>query len=143
MYIFSAFKWTIFLSKIKKRGRDAMFKIFNENSCGLWVGDCVVRAVSILTDQNWDDTYMDLALQGFRMCNMPSANVVWGQYLIDKGYEMYSIKPTTVKEFCKSHPNGKYLLATGSHVIAIIDGDYYDAWDSGNELIIYYFTKEV
>jgi hypothetical protein len=33
-------------------------------------------------------------------------------------------------------------VGTGTHVVAVIDGDYYDAWDSGNEVIDRYFTRE-
>ena len=28
------------------------------------------------------------------------------------------------------------------NVIAVIDGDYYDSWDSGNEVPIYYWKQE-
>jgi hypothetical protein len=47
----------------------------------------------------------------------------------------------TVSDFCNEHKQGKYLLATGSHVIAVKDGDYYDTWDSGDEIPVYYFER--
>jgi hypothetical protein len=47
----------------------------------------------------------------------------------------------TIKEFCKDHPIGDYLLGTGSHVVAVLDGNYYDTWDSGSEVPIYYFKR--
>jgi hypothetical protein len=47
-----------------------------------------------------------------------------------------------VKEFCYDNPKGSFLVGTGTHVVAVIDGDYYDAWDSGNEVIDRYFTRE-
>jgi len=48
----------------------------------------------------------------------------------------------TVKDFCTDNPQGRYIVATQSHVVAIIDGDYYDTWDSGTEPIIYFWKKE-
>jgi len=35
------------------------------------------------------------------------------------------------------------ILATGTHVIAVGDGNYYDTWDSGQEVPIYYWRKEI
>ena len=124
-----------------------MFIRMNPNPSQNLVGDCVIRAISILTNTSWDYTYMEIALKGYEMRDMPSSNEVWGAYLKSLGYNRYVIPNTcpvcyTVDQFCKDHPDGKYLLATGTHVVAIIDGDYYDTWNSGNEIPIYYFTRE-
>ena len=99
-------------------------------------------------NEDWDKIYMDIAIQGYMLHDMPSANFVWGAYLYDNGYRRYIIPNTcpdcyTVIDFCKDYPQGKYLLATGSHVVAVQDGNYYDAWDSGYEVPIYYWQKEV
>ena len=48
----------------------------------------------------------------------------------------------TVEQFCVDNDRGLFLLATGSHVVAVKDGLYFDAWDSGNEIPIYYWRKE-
>ena len=53
-----------------------------------------------------------------------------------------SIISATVREFAKDHPEGKYILGTGTHAVAVIDGDYIDTWDSGDEVPIYYFQEE-
>lgn len=90
---------------------------------------------------------MEIVLEGYEMYDMPSSNEVWSNYLQSQGYMKQIIPNTcpacyTIRNFCEDHPEGKYLLATGSHVVAAIDGNYYDTWDSGNEIPIYYFTKE-
>ena len=119
---------------------------YNTNPVSNLVGDCVVRAISILTDETWDDVYWGIAIQGFLIKDMPSSNSVWGEYLTRKGFRRKVIPNTcpacySVREFCEEHPYGKYLLATGSHVIAVVDGDYYDTWDSGDEIPIYYWER--
>jgi len=111
------------------------------------VGDCVIRGISLLTEKPWEYTYIEIVVQGYDMYDMPSSNEVWGEYLKSKGYNKYIIpnscpKCYSVRQFCEDHPKGRYLLATGSHVIAVINGDYLDTWNSGDEVPIYYFTKE-
>jgi hypothetical protein len=34
-----------------------------------------------------------------------------------------------------------YVLGTGSHAVAVVDGFYYDAWESGREQPIFYYEK--
>ena len=120
---------------------------FNPNPAGQRVGDCVIRAISKLTGQDWEQTYIGVAVQGYISYDMPSSNAVWAEYLRRRGFRRYVIPDTcpdcyTVKDFCIDNPQGAFLLATGSHVVAVVDGDYYDAWDSGSEVPIYFWTKE-
>ena len=122
------------------------FIYFNPNPSGKRVGDCVIRGISFLTEQDWEKTYIKIVMQGFAMFDMPSSNAVWAEYLRKCGYKKFVIPDTcpecyTVKNFCEDNPSGKYLLATGSHVVAVKDGDYYDAWDSGDEVPIYFWRK--
>lgn len=121
---------------------------FNPNPSKKLVGDCVVRAIAKVTNQDWQSTYIGIALQGFTMNDMPSSNAVWGAYLYSKGFRRAVVPNTcpdcyTVREFCEDNPEGEFLLATGTHVIAVIDGDYYDTWDSGDEIPVYYWRKEM
>ena len=123
-----------------------MYKQYNPNPSGRKVGDCVIRGVSFVTNQSWEDTYIGICLHGYEVKDMPSANHVWEGYLARKGF-IKSVLPDcpecyTVTEFCQEHPEGIYLLATGTHVVAVQDGDYYDAWDSGNEVPTHYWKKE-
>ena len=120
---------------------------FNPNPNGKRVGDCVVRALSKSTGNSWERTYIELCLQGFMMGDMPSANHVWGNYLKGKGYKQVLLENEcencfTVKDFCNEYFSGKYILGTGTHVVAVENGDYYDAWDSGDEVPIYYWEMK-
>lgn len=124
-----------------------MYVYFNPNPAGAKVGDCVVRAISKLLDKSWEMVYANISAKGLELKDMPSSNAVWGAYLRSKGYTRYSLPNTcpdcyTVRQFCIDYPVGDYLLATNGHVVTVIDGNYYDAWDSGDEVPIYYWRKE-
>jgi hypothetical protein len=119
-----------------------MYRRYNPNACGKKVGDCVIRALSKGLGKDWYRVYIELCLYGLKSCDMPSSNSVWGKYLTDNGFFQEMTNNITVRDFCEKHPEGTYILATGSHVICVIDGDYYDAWDSGEEEITSFFVKE-
>lgn len=119
---------------------------FNNNPRGKHVGDCVIRALSIVTDESWDDTFWALCNLGFNEADMPSSNAIWSKYLRQLGQGRKALPDDcpdcyTVRDFCEQYRRGKYILATGSHAVAVINGNYYDAWDSGDEVPQYYFYE--
>lgn len=121
------------------------FVYCNPNPDGLLTGDCVIRAIAISENISWEDAYVGVMMEGLMMHKMPSDNEVWGSYLERHGYFWNYIqwrcpKCYTVREFVDEVP-GSYILATGTHVVAVKDGNYYDTWDSGNEAPIYYWIK--
>ena len=124
-----------------------MYVPYNTNPKGNYVGDCVIRAISKVTNQDWEDTYINVCMQGFMLRDMPSANHVWGAYLRSQGFKEHLLPNTcpdcyTVRDFCVDYPQGTYMLATGTHVIAVENGQYYDSWDSGSEVITSYWQRE-
>lgn len=124
-----------------------MYSELNINPEKKQTGDCVIRAIGTVTDKEWDDTFLELMAKAFQMKEMPSQNNVWGAYLHDLGFKRFVIEDTcpdcyNVKDFAQDHPKGRYVVGTGTHVIAVIDGNYYDTWDSGEEIPVYYWEKE-
>ena len=78
---------------------------------------------------------------------MPNSDSVWGSYLRSKGFERAIIPNTcpdcyTVADFAADHPTGTYVLGTGTHAVTVQDGVIYDAFDSSNEIPIFYYTRE-
>lgn len=121
---------------------------YNPNPTNQFIGDCVIRGISKLMHQDWEETYLKICMQGFMMHDMPSSNRVWGRYLYNNGYRRHLLPDTcpdcyTVEDFRKDYPSGKYLLAIDGHVVAVEDGNYYDTGDSGNEVPLYFWRKEL
>lgn len=124
-----------------------MYIYTNENPNGLKIGDCVVRAISTALKQPWERTYIGLCIEGYMFSNLPNANEVWGSYLRSKGFKRYSLPDTcpdcyTVADFAADHPEGVYVVATGSHAVCVDSGAVKDNWDSRGEVATYYFRKE-
>lgn len=124
-----------------------MYRRYNANPDRKQVGDCVIRAVSAALGQDWETTYAEIALEGYQLCDMPSANHVWGAYLRRRGFTRNIIPDEcpdcySVADFCRDHPNGTYILSLQGHVVAVIDGDYYDTWDSGSRIPLYYWQRK-
>jgi hypothetical protein len=132
---------------LSKRGRAMSYITINPNPHKKRTGDCTIRALCVAENKDWDDIFFEIMLKCFIMKELPEQNNVWVSYLHDIGYERYLIPNTcpdcyTIKEFAKDHPKGTFVLATGSHVVTVKDGEYYDTWDSGDEIPIYYWEKE-
>lgn len=124
-----------------------MFVPYNPNPSGKNVGDCTVRAISKATGRDWWETYMALCVQGYMMNDMPTANSVWGAFLHEHGFARHIVPDScpvcyTVNDFAAEHPVGTYILALSGHVVCVEDGVLYDSWDSGNEIVLYYWERE-
>lgn len=122
-----------------------MYIPYNPNPEGKSVGDCVIRALTKALNKSWDDVYLGLCLEGFIAKDMPSGNSVWGSYLKHQGFHKHIIPDTcpdcyTVENFTYDNPLGVFILGIGDHVVTVIDGNYYDTYDSGREVPIYYFS---
>ena len=123
-----------------------MWQYINLNPRKKSVGDCTIRAIGTATDRNWHDVYLDLCLFGMLMCDMPSSNAVTTAYLKKKGFLRRTIPDDcpdcyTIEDFCKDHPQGTFVIGTGSHLTTVVDGCLWDSWDSRNETPVYYFEK--
>lgn len=121
---------------------------FNANPCKAIVGDCVIRAIAKVTGMDWESVYINLCEEGLEICDLPNSNATWDRFLRRIGFRKHIMPNTcpscyTVKQFCYDNPNGKFILATGDHAVAVIDGNYFDIFDSGTSVVAYLYAKEV
>lgn len=119
-----------------------MYQQLNNNPNNNKVGDCVIRAISMALGQSWEETYIELCLQGYLMSDLPSSNAVWHAYLTNKGYVREFVRDDcpncyTIDDFAEEYPDGTYIIGTGTHATTVINGDIYDIWDCGGEQPIY------
>lgn len=122
-----------------------MFVRYNENPCNKRTIDCTVRALSTLLDEDWNKIYIQLCVLGYEVCDMPSSKSTVNRFLSSKGFKRFLTPEDsgeyTVSDFTHDYPEGRYLLATDSHVVPVIDGDYIDTWDSGREIPLFFWRK--
>lgn len=116
----------------------------NPNPVGKETGDCVIRAIAIATDQSWRKAYWALCEKGAIMGDLPNSNAVWGAYLRERGGKQFLLPEScpsciTVRAFCDRYPEGVYVIGTGDHAVAVIDGDWYDLYDSGGMVPTYFW----
>lgn len=121
---------------------------YNPNPAKKDTIDCVVRAVCALFDIDWETAYLKLSIQGFSDKSVFVDDAVWGQYLRNNGFKVRPLPEGcpnyyTVRDFAYDHPYGRYLLKCYGHVVAVVDGDYYDTSDTGDDIPIYYYERSV
>lgn len=125
-----------------------MYVKYNENpQKNFSAGDCVIRAISVVTGDSWNKVYLNLCAEGMLAGDWGNNNGVWDRYLRKNGFKRY-ICPNdcpycySIADFSDEHKTGSYIVATGTHAVAVVNGDYIDTADSGQETPIYYYTKE-
>lgn len=119
---------------------------YNPNPSGRAVCDCVIRAVAKATDVDWETAYVSLCAAGLAARDLPNADHVWGGHLKRSGFRRVHLGDDvpdgyTVSDFAAGHPWGTFVLSTHGHVVTVRDGQYYDSFDSGNELVNYYYER--
>jgi len=109
--------------------------------------DCTIRAYCAAEKLSWDEAF-DIAGQIAKdNAWMPNDKALVEKIIIDKfGYEMCKLekdeKKMTVNEFAIKYNIGTYLVMVARHLVAVVDGQYYDSWDSGDKKVSKYFAKD-
>ena len=117
----------------------------NPNPLGRNKPDCVIRALCVALKRSWYDIYDDLCALGREEATWGNDDHVWGRYLYEMGFEPFLLpshcpRCITIRNFTHLYPEGTYIIGTGSHAVAVIDGNYYDSWDSGDEVPSFFWV---
>lgn len=126
------------------------FVYFNPNPKHRRTSDCTVRALCRVLDMDWEQAYINLFSRGLEMAEMPEVGTVFKSILRDHGFKMHVVPDTcpdcyTVMDFAEDHPDGVYVVAIDgkiNHVVAVVSKNWYDTWDSGDEIVSWYMRKE-
>ena len=115
-------------------------------------GDCTIRALSKVFDVSWIDAYEMTVPITRKYQILPNfffyakhSDTIADTLGLQRGKitnKRGTTRPT-VDEFAKSHPNGTYLLKVAHHVVACVNGKYYDTWDCGYKPLYGYFERTV
>lgn len=124
-----------------------MWKQYNPNPVGRFVGDCAVRAVAKALGVDWETAYVMISLNGFLMGDVVSSDSVWGAVLRSAGFSRKAIDNDlppdyTVENFARDNKHGTFVLGTGGHVVTVVDGTIYDSWDSSREIPQYVWYRK-
>lgn len=129
-----------------------LFKYYQPNKKDLKdkVGDCQIRALCKALDLTWVEAF-DLTIP---ICRELQTYTIFDGCLEKTQEAMASLgftytgisnkqgtKRPTVKSFAKAHPSGTYIVKVAHHVVAVVDGYYYDTWDSGDRSMYGYYER--
>ena len=126
----------------------ADFIRYNANTRNKDVGDCVKRGLAVAYSMDYDDVSAQLnRIKRDTGRSSYNQTYVYRKFCSMNGdkFIQSSDRPTE-KEFCEKNPSGVYLLETGdkkdnyiaTHLVAVVDGDIYDSWNSSNWYVKYY-----
>ena len=128
------------------------YKYYQPNDLDLQdkYGDCTIRALSKALDVSWLEAF-DKTIplcRKYQVSNVFDAPAnIRKEFLDQLGFDYHGIsnkrgvRRPTVAEFAKKHKKGRYICNVAGHEVAVVDGNYYDTWDSGRKCLYGYFEK--
>ena len=131
---------------IFRKSKERRWVEYNPNPLKKNVGDCTIRAYCKFTGKKWEEVYDMSSKFAKEECSIMDESSVVNKFIQEK-LNCKIIWPkkdekVTVNEFAKTHNKGKYIIGIRGHVVTVINGYYYDSWDSGDKKINRIFTPE-
>ena len=103
------------------------YEYYNANPYNRHISDCVIRALSVLTDRSWREVYDELTdLAG--NVGLMFDRVEFVEDYLDDRYPRECHYAKTVEEFAREHPYGRYAVTMNGHITAIINGKIIDTF---------------
>lgn len=117
-------------------------------------GDCVARAIAIVTGRDYREVYNELAerqakVSGVRSARNGISKDVRKAYVKELGFDwtptMKVGQGTTVHLRADELPQGRLIVAVSKHVVAVIDGVIHDTHDPsrGGTRAVYGYHNQV
>ena len=122
------------------------------------VGDCVIRAIALATEQDYQTVYDDIAARVKKLKLLKERNKgvtrgvprkVYEAYLIEMGWKW--VATMRIGTGCKVHlkaeelPKGRIICRVSKHLCAVIDGVIHDSYDpsrDGTRCVYGYYQKD-
>ena len=119
-----------------------MFEYFNAHPKGLRVKDCVKRALTVATGED----YMEIQRQLNKLKRELGAehyndNIVWKKFIQNKGWKEFTFqaikgqKRMNGERFCESYKKGTYVLNMAGHLSVCKNGIIYDTWNCSQKCV--------
>ena len=131
------------LTFVKLLAGNKRWKEYNPNPKERNIGDCTIRSYCAAFGLSWDkafDIASKVAKEESSMIQYVADKVLVEEFNchVDEKYNKKTVKGKdriTVNEFAMSHPYGTYILHVPKHQVTVINGMYWDSWDSGQKKI--------
>lgn len=126
------------------------FHFYDANPKNKRTGDCVVRAISLATNQSWDEVLTGLFHLSLKYKQMLDCPELYDKYLKSLGYikqpmiRKFDGTKYTGEEFCQLNTNNDYpiIIHIGSHHLSCIyDGRIWDTWNCSKYCVGNFWVK--
>lgn len=120
----------------------------NVNPKGKKTGDCVIRAISLALDKNYEQVYKELFELSLKTGYMINDKRNEEKYIISNGFVKHKQpkkpngKKYTVGEIDKLCKNPVILVSCARHLTVVLNGMLTDIWDCRAKCISNYYTLE-
>lgn len=120
-----------------------MYQFYNAHPKGLFVGDCVKRAITKATGMDYQEVQRELnrykKVTGAKSYNSDYnphkyvENVLKG---VKMSFPAQKGKPRmNAQRFCEQYSKGNYILNMAGHWSCVVDGVIYDTWDCSDKCV--------
>ena len=114
-----------------------MYKYYNPHN-GIITDDCVKRAICVCTGRDFSLVSKQLnaykKVTGAKSFNSGKNPNRFVEDTLD-AKKITLEAPISAKDFCKSHPRGRFILDMDGHWSSCVDGVIYDTWNTSDEKV--------
>lgn len=112
------------------------FRYLNVNPNGEHTEDCVCRAISLASGYDYH-TIEDKLYLIAELYECEELCLCCYSYLLNDVFKYPKVfcEDMSVADFADIYNRGIYLVRMAGHISTVIDGDWYDIWNCGSEIL--------